>query len=493
MARSMKILFRFDFGGKVGFGHLSRCRALAEALLSSGHEVHACGRNLQAGVLGESCTFLDDLPFLNFASHTETKRTRAETLSQSLDVRRTLDLARLLECDLVIVDNYEIREEWFDSWPRTLPVGVISDGVQYPRADFLIDYGFDASLTKYEESIAGGAKAVLGGNHALISDKYRKFERPKLPGSKSETRCLVTLGGSTESSEILRIQSLFREAGTNFRFIEAGQGLLGGSQVESEGTTKPCLPGSMVASFADSDLAIVSAGVTMYEFLASGSQGRVVLTAENQRPSFSKAIEDGLVRGSELSDLTSDMIVELLAQSFDVRAFRESWVAGRAIVDHHGPARAIHEVGLSSNYASRLRPIDDVDAPFILRLRNQDSSVEGFFSGHRVTPSEHLDWFDSFLADSGRGYIFELGALPVGHCRIEHRDGLSFLSYSILEQYQGRGLGVEMLRTVRALTRNEPPLRAEVKPTNEASLASLMKVGFVIEDQTFDKVVMRSQ
>lgn len=492
----MKVLFRFDFGGKVGLGHLSRCKAIADALVKQGHEVFACGHNRSDNIKYRDNVphfISDQIPFIALKGRPNSRLKPSDLLLQEReDAEETRRLGLLLKIDLVFVDHYGIGNTWFKFFQGDFPMVAISDGTQFSYVTQIIDYGFNASLSNYAEPLATGIKVTLGSIFAPVSQDYSRFNLKPSFGTLSGTKCLVSLGGSSSSRDLYSVQKLIRIHMPSVNFLESIQ------YPHHESTEKTAPPSrinvwpvSLADRFASADFAVVSAGVTMYDMLASGALGLVLVTAENQRPAFDAARLGGYVREFNVVDPEAQL-VDLARELSSPDSRINAWLAGRSVVDDLGAKRIATEVLPRAKPTLELRKFAPQDSPILFRLRNQSSSIQGFFTERRVTTSEHLSWFDEHMSSDNHGFIFEVDGLPVGQCRLtaSTSNGGYNLSYSILEEYQGRGLSAKMLAALFAKFDSPKPVWAHVKPNNSASIAVLRKCSFERYTSNSEKVVM---
>jgi spore coat polysaccharide biosynthesis predicted glycosyltransferase SpsG len=97
----MKIVFRVDASGEVGFGHLSRCVNLAEVLRRRGNEVSFVCRDDEA----KSFNFLEKrlLKALPLASNTASSK-----ISQETEDDETIDALDGVRHSWLIVDGYKL-------------------------------------------------------------------------------------------------------------------------------------------------------------------------------------------------------------------------------------------------------------------------------------------------------------------------------------------------------------------------------------------------
>ena len=95
--------------------------------------------------------------------------------------------------------------------------------------------------------------------------------------------------------------------------------------------------------------------------------------------------------------------------------------------------------------------------------------------------SMHQEWFQSRLRGC-RSYFFVMQArgLPVGQIRFDADEGEMRINYSIDSLFRGRGWARRLVVLGMEAIHNTAPalFRAEVKPSNGASLAVFARLGF---------------
>jgi spore coat polysaccharide biosynthesis predicted glycosyltransferase SpsG/RimJ/RimL family protein N-acetyltransferase len=447
--------------------------------------------NLNGGETGRTLLISDELPFLPFSGASSRLHDEAYGVTSSqADAVQTKRLASSLGVETVFLDHYWLGTQWIEFLRLDYQVVAISDGQRHQSADQIIDYGFDASISNYEQASANGAKLHLGSLFAPISKEYNRFRWSPKPEPRDIDKCLVSLGGSGKSRNIAFIQNHILRRLPKVQFLDPLVFSYAGQSAAVEPTAKiKVSPVSLAERFDAADFAVVSAGVTMYDMLASGTQGLVKLSAENQKPAFDIAVREGYVRAFSNSRLTYDL--SQIAQVCRTPELQlESWLAGRSLVDSLGAQRVASRVLEVTSPKTNMRPYEWQDLPILFRLRNQPSSVAGFFGQSRVTASEHLKWFDEFMVGKDKGWIFEEMGLPVGQCRLSSSDEGLTLSYSILEEYQGRGLSTKMLASLFAIVSSPKPVWAKVRTENKASMKALKSSSFEVYSRDPEKVVM---
>ena len=93
----MKVLFRTNAGPHVGFGHLTRCRALAIALRKKGHVCFVVGPNTCYKRHEDFDIFEKWIPVLDW-------------ISSHIDSLNLISIAKPLQVDWVVLDDYRIDD-----------------------------------------------------------------------------------------------------------------------------------------------------------------------------------------------------------------------------------------------------------------------------------------------------------------------------------------------------------------------------------------------
>ena len=103
-------------------------------------------------------------------------------------------------------------------------------------------------------------------------------------------------------------------------------------------------------------------------------------------------------------------------------------------------------------------------------------------SGRGVTWEEHSRWFDSVINNKNTSvFIIENESVPIGQVRFDLKDKSYIVSIYLLEEYTGRGMGVDALRRGLELMKREKSDRefiSFIKKDNRASRSVFLKAGF---------------
>jgi len=367
----------------------------------------------------------------------------------------------------------------------------VSDTPAPHGVDTVLDYGFDASPAKHSFDPSSNRRGLFGPSFALVSDEFSRFQNPPLSETISAHSALVTLGGAAPECLWTTVLSAALKTFEMSNFLVPGSGSLSSrADFTSNGrVTFRNQKRGLGAFFEASDFAIVSAGVTMYEMIASGKPGIALVTADNQRSAFQAARDKGFVDGAEIECLEEATSILRDQLDSDRNSAQLKWLENRSLVDHFGPDRAVIALGAASNNREFPREAREPDMPFLLRLANQPSTREASISQAKIAADEHRAWFMASEEVKRRTWIYELGGVPLGQCRLDAHEDAYELDYSVLESCQGMGFGSKMLRLLLLEVGSSPRIVATVKRNNLGSISALRRVGFIAAgvDQHFAK------
>ena len=482
----MNILFRLDYGPGIGLGHFARCSALAREMMAHGHCVVFATRpsfrypQEDIALDEDSDRFkLSKLPGTNWPRTSDAKTWLGA--SENTDALETKEICREEHVDLVVLDHYGIGEQWIAEWGSATSLLVLADGSAPAGATVVLDYGFDASTAKHARAIEAGAKLIGGTDYAPVSMQFEQYSTLGDISTEHEKSVLISLGGAAPDDKWATLISQISNSSTDLDFTLVGASPSVQKFAAGRNNVKIFSSTSGIASeLQKSSFAIVNAGLTMYEMLASGKPGVALVTAENQKPSFQAARSGNFVQGGMLGEFSPQIALSGASDWGDFK-FRElAWLKGRSLVDQFGPRRVLEKLGIATRGAENLRPLEPKDAPFLLRLANQTETLASSFSQHFIGPEEHRQWLSGQPSAKRQIWIYEISGTPVAQVRIDSEKGLNLLAYSVSSAFQGKGVAKRMLMNLFTLHVPALEVVAEVKPTNTSSLSILRQTGFQI-------------
>ncbi|HMP74765.1 MAG TPA: UDP-2,4-diacetamido-2,4,6-trideoxy-beta-L-altropyranose hydrolase [Kiritimatiellia bacterium] len=304
----------------IGTGHLRRCLALADALRQA-------GSTLRFFVVEGDPALCDWV------------RPYADAMAISRDLTLPSALAQAGVDPLVVVDSYAVRA---DQTQRLLNgntrVLVMDDLVDRPLpATWLLN-----SCVADAERYAGLTHATLlmGPRYALLRAQFRNL--PRRSPSGPVRRVLLTFGGSDVLRLADRVVNLFASFAGPLE-IRLVAGRLAGTGALHAGPHRIDVLHD-VAHMADlmtwADLAVATAGQTIFELAATGCPAICLQVADNQRYTGELCRRIGSAEIRDARRVTDRELVELIRNLLNDPIRRAAMSrAGQAAVDGLGAMR----------------------------------------------------------------------------------------------------------------------------------------------------------
>lgn len=312
-----RVIFRVAAGPRCGFGHLVRCRSLAQAL----------GIQPRVSVRGTSAT-----------------QKIASAFGWTVMDVESDERLRALNPELVVIDDPSNAAA--NAWVRRarrvgVPVATIHDlGRGYAKSDLIVDGSIHTGVP------LRGIAALLGPEFAILHPKFAALSRKPQPRGK---RVLIALGGGVHvrplASHLCDAIAL-RVPGVDLRVARGF----------ASGAVFPVLPAGrwvsaphgLAAELSQAAAAVVAGGVTLYEACARGVPvvGLAVTSAQHQTIRFMRqrgaAIDGGRPPLTRMKIAhIADAVATLLQENDRRRAMSN---AARALIDGHGAARVAREL-----------------------------------------------------------------------------------------------------------------------------------------------------
>ena len=326
---------RCDGGPTIGVGHLIRCLALADELLSRGAEVTLIGD--VGGVV-----WVEEQVGARGLAHVEAPADAD-------------DLARLgvrLGLDAMVLDGYDLDPRAGAALRAAgLAVLAISDGPfgAQQEADLVLDQNLGAAADP-----ARGGTALVGLDYVLFRDQVLRHRRT--PGApvpiSSPPRVLTVFGGTDAYAAGPVVVPMLLATGHPLHIIavaarpEIAERL--GALVTGPGQTvevRPPVP-DLAALAVTCDLAVTAAGSSVWEFLCLGVPAALVCVTDNQAVGYEAVSARGVALPvGLLSELRDDArarsagIAALRGLLDDPPGLRALAERGQALVDGRGRQR----------------------------------------------------------------------------------------------------------------------------------------------------------
>lgn len=275
----MRFLFRCNAGPTVGFGHLMRCRVLAQALVCKGHS---------AAIFGPALSYLNELDRATFSIWRESSAWSSATD----DARQLLHFADDCSADFLVLDDYRIDEAYqrvlFDAGMHWLQFEsstsrpILADIVLNSSPS--VDHGAYARALHNPKGIL-----MLGPQYAIIRPEFRSPPSNRRIGALKQV--LVMFGAGDDRGAISRmLQVLIPIASEGIHVkIVSGQHNPNNPLIAKKltGLSNDFIslivdPPDIASLMHSSDLAVLAGGTATFEAAACGLPMMIVAISDNQ-------------------------------------------------------------------------------------------------------------------------------------------------------------------------------------------------------------------
>lgn len=493
----MKIAFRVDASLAIGTGHVMRCRTLAAALQKKGAHIQFITR-AHAGHLADMLVrdgFATTL--LPQPACIENKGNDYAAwlgVSQQEDADQTIAALENQQCDWFIVDHYGLDRAWEAQLrPHTRKLMVIDDLANRPHeCNLLLDQNYAlVGQERYLAWVPEHCQLLLGPRYALLRPEYAQYRETMVPRTGDIKRLLLFMGGADNANITGKILAALSAAQLAHLEVDVviGSNFIHTTEVTKQANARPNThihgPRTHLADLmAKADLAIGAGGATTWERLCMGLPSLVLSIAENQVPACEALASSGFIRylGSA-HDLGVDAIESALLKALaEVKQLHAVARINQTLVDGRGADRVVEVLNPTLAADLTVRPANANDALTYFAWVNDPVVRSSAINSAPIDLTTHLDWFENRLMDVNcHLYVLEAGRLPVGQIRFDQRGSEATIDYSLDDLIRGRGWATQLLELcIEALNTSQLIfINAYVKSKNIASIATLVRLGFV--------------
>lgn len=480
--RSSPVYFRVDAGGKNGYGHLSRCLALAEA----------CRKYSRKAI------FLLGGGVAEAASRVKAAGFRVETIAHShpqrYDLRRMRQLAG--RAAWLVLDGYHFdlkyRRALRAAGLRLILIDDLGDMGPY-EADILVNPNPGAESIAYSD--ASGALVLQGPRYALLSETFRRRRRlfPRLA-----RKVLVTMGASDPDNLSAKLLRALERSGIEDLRVELLVGAANPWARELAELAYGCGfrveltrdAADVPARMARAELCVSAGGVTAREALRVGLPTISGWCAENQHPStLALAEAEAILSMGDWRRASVGRIATTLKRlASDSKARRALSGAGQKLIDGQGASRVIGALNLLSRpgASSERLALREAGAEHLIplwRLANEPSVRAHSFNKKSIPLKSHRRWFDKLRGSRDQAlFVVEAGGVLAGVARYSRFDrGEGEVHFSVHPAFRGKGVATAALRASWSKAMNKLGLRSVIGRVilpNPASERVFLKAGY---------------
>jgi len=328
----MHLAVRADGDADIGYGHLVRTGALAEKFLESGHDVTYA--TTTTGPVATVCP-----PDVNVAE-----------LPARGDPDPLLASVASADIDAVFVDAYPVDTAYQRTVREAVPLAVHQDDAHHAVcADLFCNwnlYGPDID----HEFVGDAPRTCLGAEYALLRAPIRERAARDPPWREDPERAVVTMGGSDVADLTPAAVRAFDGLGVRVDAV-VGPGCSDAQERTVAAAADAVAadvrvvrdPPDLPERLFRADLAVTTAGSTVYELLALGTPFVSRPVVDNQMP-IARALRErdaAVVLDRADGEAAIRGGVETLLDSDRRQTLRER---GRRLVDGRGTERVAAEV-----------------------------------------------------------------------------------------------------------------------------------------------------
>lgn len=331
-----KILIRADGSQQIGFGHISRCLALAEALTSQGMEA-------AFAIKSTSDQVADVIARQGHAVH--------QLAKDSSEPKSLFELAQHQEARVVCVDTYEADVAYLRALKDFgLNVVFVDDFARFPiPVDMVVNYNAYAPDLTYQ--VDSATRLLLGPRYSLLQQRFKKARDHHT--IKAPENVLVMFGGADLHNWSGKIASALLQSLPEAAHITIITGPASATRHELEALSKTTSrlevklqPKDLPAIMAKASLAISGAGVTAYELACLGVPSLLLVLADNQFRNAEAFDRLGIATslGWHENLRPEKIAVAVVAHLADKKKLARMSARGRQLVDGMGAERVAKEI-----------------------------------------------------------------------------------------------------------------------------------------------------
>jgi UDP-2,4-diacetamido-2,4,6-trideoxy-beta-L-altropyranose hydrolase len=481
----MRVVFRVDASGEVGFGHLSRCINLAEVLRSRGNEVSFVCRDDEA-------KSFKALEYRLFATVLLTLLEVDEVVSQQEDAQQTIQALQGERPEWLIVDSYTLDKNWERLMrPHVAKIAVIEDlsGREHD-CDLLLDQNYsERSAASFEKFVPNTCELLLGPRFALIGEQFRRLRELKSKPTPELKRIFVFCGGSDPQnltqqvineiscSELSNV-AVDVVVGAQNKTFDREAALKLNANIEIHNAS-----GEFARIMSIADLAIGAGGTTSWERMCLGVLSIVVSIAENQISACEKLGRDCLVTylGAQPSLKPGAIRNAVIEAKTKLVSWFDQIEKGQILVDGRGCERVAEVMCPSDESKLSVRLAKPDDCVEFFNWANDPAVREQSLSTSTIQWPDHKKWFaEKISSSSSEMYVLEASGLPVGQVRFEKSAAVAEINYSLDKIVRNRRWASVMLEMAMKMfgQKCSSTLRARVKSSNAKSSSVFKQLGF---------------
>lgn len=336
------IIFRCSADPRIGYGHLTRCRAIAIALSAVGKECM---------MVGPEETYRNQEDLKIFKAWKALSWRDSESDSYEL-----INLAKLYDSKLIILDDYKIDENYQISLleKKLKWVQFQSEPEVSIWANLVVNSSPFVKPEYYARSLRNpNTKLLLGPKYSPLRPEFYDFEQRDI--SREVKNILVTFGAGDDRGAIISVLSILLPTMPENIFFTVlsgrnnprNQKLISWVKDNGKGRVNVIIDPPHVATiYYHCDMAIMAGGSSTHEAACCGLPMILMSIAQNQISLATSWERLGIARWLGCyEDLKSHELLEMTSYFVNnTKALEKMRIRGRASVDGRGAQRICQEI-----------------------------------------------------------------------------------------------------------------------------------------------------
>ncbi len=486
--KNRRVIFRADGGASLGMGHVVRSLALAD-MLKDDFSIAFALQQTDKSVIDKISESTNDIIVL------------PQTNNFSEDASSFYSHIKPL--DIIVLDGYNFKTDYQKTIKASNAKLVAIDDLHewHHVADAIINHADEIQQSDY--SAEPYTKFFLGLNYILLR---KEFLTTSLTPKKVNTISKVFI--SMGAADINNLSLKFTQALLNVKGITEIHLMLGSINLNLQSIQDLIKKNKQVKIIThfninakelkkllqSCDVAICPASTISFECCATGIGLISGYTAENQLGILKTLIKyNSTVDFNNLNQLSVDDIRINFEKLFqDTEIFNEQIKNQSKMIDARSSERLLDVFKELVTEKLNFRMADASDTDLYFKWTNDPLVRSNSFNTEQVSYQDHVSWFKTKLnSDDCKFYLFsnDLGN-TVGQVRIDKIENEIVIGISIDENFRGKSLGVEMLKTACDDYIEKNPgsvITAYIKTDNIASYNIFLKAGFANEEVVSEK------
>lgn len=272
------VVFYADANATIGMGHLIRCLSLAEGFREIGVESHFFSTSLDPKM--ESV--------LSGRGYSST----VGKINGDCGLNSLIETCDRLGATELVLDKYGLPAQFAQALRKKnsdFVIGQMEDWLApLDSLDIIINQNIYATEGDYHFSSDPHPVVLAGPAYALLRPEFRKTKRKPYSSQKVE-RVLLTLGGSDQSDNLLKILHALLEVSSDVEFHVVTGSAASSDRLMSSwpGGNSRIVPYSRVENMCElmsrMDISINASGSTLWELYYLGIPNMIYVLADNQK------------------------------------------------------------------------------------------------------------------------------------------------------------------------------------------------------------------